>query len=105
MNVRYLYFPDCPSHERGLARLKEVLYGQGLDPEIEIVCVDSDEQAHELGFIGSPTILVDGEDIDPEGLEGQCPALTCRVYRLEDGRYSPLPSEEMIRRALSRTSG
>jgi hypothetical protein len=56
--------------------------------------------AERLGFPGSPTIRIDGVDIDPEGAEQMGTALTCRVYRLEDGRISPLPSQKMIRRAL-----
>lgn len=102
MKVEYFYFPDCLSHAEGLTRLKKVLAEKGLNPEIEITCVTSDEQAQELDFIGSPTILIDGRDVDPQGRKGQSHALTCRVYRLEDGRYSPLPSEQMIRKALER---
>ena len=71
MNIRYLYYPGCHSHEQGLSRLKKVLADQGQNPEIETVCVDSDELARKLGFIGSPTILVDGEDIQG----------TCSQYR------------------------
>ncbi|MBN2289304.1 MAG: DUF2703 domain-containing protein [Candidatus Glassbacteria bacterium] len=104
MRLQFLYYPDCPSHAQGLERLKKVLGGMGLDHQVEVTCVDSEEQARELNFIGSPTVLVDGEDIDPQGLEGQAPALTCRIYRLEDGRFSPLPSEQMILRALERAA-
>ena len=102
MKLEYFYFPDCPSHAEGLTRLKKVLAERGLNPKIEITCVNSDEQAQDLDFIGSPTILVDGRDVDPQGRKGQSHALACRIYRLEDGRYSPLPSEQMIRKALER---
>ena len=49
--------------------------------------------------VGSPTILIDGEDIDPPPIDAYA-ALTCRVYHWADGRFSPLPSPDMIRNAL-----
>lgn len=72
---------------------------EGIDTEIEIVKVETDEQAQRLCFVGSPTILIDGQDIDPPPPDAYY-ALTCRAFRLEDGRISPLPSPDMIRRAL-----
>jgi hypothetical protein len=61
----------------------------------------TDEDAERLRFPGSPTIRVDGVDVDPVGATQMGTALTCRVYRREDGRFSPVPSKEMIRRALA----
>ena len=50
--------------------------------------------------MGSPTIRIDGEDLFPPGEE---PAgLTCRIYRLRDGRVSPLPDPADLREALAR---
>jgi len=66
--------------------------------EVEVFKVETEEQARELRFVGSPTIRVDGQDIDPPTESSY--ALTCRAYRLEDGRISPLPAKDMIRRAL-----
>lgn len=99
MEIKFLYFEDCPSHEDGLARLKEVMAEEGIDSEIEIFRVDTEAQAQALRFTGSPTILVNGEDIvsTPEDAYYN---LTCRVYWLENGRASPLPSKEMIRQAF-----
>jgi hypothetical protein len=71
---------------------------EGVDADIEIVKVENDEQAKRLEFIGSPTIIVNGHDIDQP--TNPYYAVTCRAYTLEDGRISPLPSEAMIRRAL-----
>ena len=58
------------------------------------------DEAVELAFPGSPTIRVDGRDVDPEGASAP-PALTCRVYRLPDGRPSPVPSRKQLEEALS----
>ena len=100
LRIQYLYFADCPSHEEGLARLRKVLAERAAVPEIEIIEVRTEAQARRLKFIGSPTIRIDGRDIDPGGLMGENYALTCRIYHLPEGRFSPLPSEQMIREAL-----
>jgi len=99
MRITFLYFEDCPSHEAGLERLQQVMAEENVRAPIEIIKVETDEQAQHLRFFGSPTILIDGQDIDPAPGDA-FPALTCRAYRLEDGRISPLPSPDMIRRAL-----
>lgn len=99
VNVKFLYYEECPSHEVALDRLRQVLAEEGIQAEIEIIKVETDEQAQRLRFIGSPTILVNGRDIDPPPSDAHY-ALTCRAYRLEDGRISPLPSPDMIRHAL-----
>ena len=98
MQVSFLYYEDCPSHDLALERLGEVIAEEGLPDEVEVIKVESEEQAHDLLFVGSPTIRVDGQDIDPP--RDSPYALTCRAYRLEDDRISPIPSKDMIRRAL-----
>ena len=104
LHVSFLYFEDCPSHELALERLHQVLVEEGIDAEVEVVKVETDAQVEQLHFVGSPTILVEGRDIDPPPADLQF-ALTCRVYRREDGRISPLPSPEMIRRGLRAAAG
>ena len=98
VRVSFLYYEDCPSHNLALERLREVMAEEDTPGELEVVKVETDEQARELRFVGSPTIRVDGQDIDPP-TESRY-ALTCRAYRLEGGRISPLPAKDMIRRAL-----
>jgi hypothetical protein len=98
MRVSFLYYEECPSHELALERLREVMAEEGISSEVEVFKVETEDQARELRFVGSPTIRVDGQDIDPPNDFRY--VLTCRAYRLEDDRISPLPSKGMIRRAL-----
>ncbi len=98
MRVSFLYYEDCPSHDLALERLREVMAEEDTPGEVEVLKVETEEQARELRFVGSPTIRIDGQDIDPPSDPRY--ALTCRVYRLEDDRISPLPSKDMIRRTL-----
>ena len=102
LRIEFLCWSDCPSHPEARQRLGEVLAELEVEAQVEEIEVLTDEVAARLAFPGSPTIRVDGEDVDPLGAEQMGTALTCRVYILEDGRYSPVPSKEMLRRALSR---
>ena len=99
MHIQFLYWEGCPSHDAALERLQQVMAEENIHEEIESVDVETEEQAQSLHFVGSPTILIDGMDIDPPP-EGTFAALTCRVYHWADGRFSPLPSPDMIRVAL-----
>lgn len=99
MKITFLYYEDCPSHDVALDRLQQVMVEEKVDAEVEIIKVETDAQAQRLRFVGSPTIRIDGRDIDPVPSDAYY-ALTCRAYQLEDGRISPLPSPEMMRRAL-----
>ena len=99
--IEFLYWSDCPSHPEARKRLREVLDELGLQAQVEEIEVLADEEAERLAFPGSPTIRVNGVDVDPVGASQTGTALTCRVYILEDGRYSPVPSMDMIRSALA----
>jgi len=98
MKVRFLYSEDCPSHEEALQRLRRLLQEEGVEADLEIVRVDTFEQAERERFPGSPTIMIEGHDICPTADTHYAPA--CRAYVLEDGRVSPLPSVALIRRAI-----
>ncbi|MGC8780373.1 MAG: DF family (seleno)protein [Anaerolineae bacterium] len=102
--MTFLYYEDCPSHDEALARLRQIMAEEGIEADVQVVKVETDEQAAELRFVGSPTIRVAGQDIDPPPADAQF-ALTCRAYRREDGRITPLPPAGLIRRALRAAAG
>lgn len=98
--IEFLWWEECPSWDRALEMLREAMREEGLDPEsVALTEIDSDEDAERAGFPGSPTILIDGADLDPPATEAPR-GLTCRVYRLRDGRASPLPDPQDLREAL-----
>jgi hypothetical protein len=99
MKVTFLYFEDCPSHEVALERLRSVMAKEGIEVQVNIIKVETEEQAHNLQFTGSPTIRINSRDIDPPPADAPY-RLACRAYQLEDGRISPLPSAAIIRRAF-----
>jgi hypothetical protein len=97
--IELLYWDGCPSHPEARALLDQVMRDLRLDDPVVEKEVSTDEEALHLSFPGSPTIRVDGRDIDPAGADTR-PALTCRIYHLPDGRVSPVPSREQLEAAL-----
>ena len=100
MRIELLYWDGCPSYPEALELLQTMLAERGLEAKIELREVRSDEEATTLLFPGSPTIRVDGIDVDAIGARSR-PALTCRIYYLPDGRVSPIPSREQLQEALT----
>ena len=104
MQVELLYWRGCPSWEDAIALARREVEAVGLDPgSLELREVASDDEAEREGFVGSPTIRIDGRDLQPP--TGEPTGLTCRVYRLRDGRISPLPDREDLRDALIEARG
>lgn len=99
MNIQFLYFPDCPSHQDAIKRLRTVLDEMAQFAFIETIRIDTEEEAQHYQFVGSPTIRINGHDIDPVPPSANY-GLSCRIYQWEDGRFSPLPSPDMIRRGI-----
>lgn len=101
MAVELLWWEGCPSTGKALAALRDVLDEEGLDPDAVVQReVRSDGEAERDGFVGSPTIRIDGVEVAP--VDNEPVGLTCRVYRLRDGRISPTPDPEDIRDAIRR---
>jgi hypothetical protein len=99
MRVELLFWAGCPSHPKALADLRQALADTGLDPDCVIVReVDDELGAEAEEFVGSPTIRIDGLDVQPPGDEPT--GLTCRVYARRDGRISPTPDPADLREAL-----
>ena len=84
VHVQLLYFEGCPHRAVVEQRLQSALatIGSG-DHAVEHVRVESPEDAERLGFIGSPTVLVDGRD--PFATGNEQPAMACRVFTTPDG--------------------
>ena len=96
-----MWWEGCPSTDDALSMLREEMEGLGLDVSgIEAREVATDQAAEREGFVGSPTIRVDGADVQPP--RGEPVGLTCRVYRLRDGAISSLPDRHDVKEALAR---
>ena len=83
MKVQFLYFDGCPHWELAETRLREALGVRGGPVEVERVVVDTPEKAESYGFLGSPSVVIEG--VDPFAEPGAPVALSCRLYRTPDG--------------------
>lgn len=99
MKVEVLYFEGCPNHDALFPRLRSLLADKGVDAQIELRRVESVEAAKRERFLGSPTVRIDGEDIDPGASERSDFGLKCRLYRTEEGT-SGIPPEQWIAEAI-----
>jgi hypothetical protein len=100
VRIELYYWGGCPSYPEAQSLLRDVLVERGITEPIELHEVVTQADAIELAFPGSPTIRIDGRDVDPIGASSP-PGLTCRVYRLPDGRPSPVPSRQQLEEALT----
>jgi hypothetical protein len=94
MKVEVLYFEGCPNHLPTLERIKEVLQEESCDAEVREVLVPDMQTAQSVEFLGSPTVRVNGVDIEPSARERKDFGLMCRRY--SEG----IPSHELIRTAV-----
>jgi hypothetical protein len=99
VKISFLYIKGCPNAEPSLNLLKEVLREKGFDVEIEVKEIESEGDAEKYHFLGSPTIQINGQDIERER-RNDPPVLGCRVYRTDSG-YIGVPPRELIARALN----
>ncbi|HXC45289.1 MAG TPA: hypothetical protein VNU24_01680 [Solirubrobacteraceae bacterium] len=99
MTVEFLFWEGCPSHPKALAELREAMRELGLDEaDISVREVSSESDAERERFVGSPTIRIDGVDI--QQAENEPYGLSCRVYYRRDGRVSPTPDPQDVHDAL-----
>ena len=97
--IEVLYFEGCPTWRETVERVERTVERLGVDAGVEAVEVESDQQARDLGFVGSPSVRVDGEDIEPGASAEGTVGLGCRVYPTEEG-MSGMPPVEMVEAAL-----
>lgn len=95
MKIEVLYVPGCPNHKPAVDAVMNVLGSESFWPEISQVPVRSEGEAQALRFPGSPTIRVNGGDVEPESVSSF--GLACRLY----GNGLGVPSEDAIRTAVA----
>lgn len=96
MEFELLYFDGCPSREAFEPRLRELIAEAGLDVQLRQRRVESDEAAQSERFLGSPTLRVEGVDIDPGAAGRSDYGLKCRLYPTEQGLRGAPPDELVL---------
>ena len=95
MKIQVLYFAGCPNHQPAVQRVREVLDKLGVAASVEQVEVKADDDMTALKFTGSPTVLIEGRDIEPAARSGANYAFSCRTYS-----GSGVPPAPMVEQAI-----
>jgi hypothetical protein len=103
MKVEVLYFDGCPNHDALLPRLHELLDSTGASADIELVHIEDTEAAERQRFLGSPTLRIDGEDVEPDAEQRTDFGLKCRLFATPDGLRG-MPADEWVLSALQRAT-
>jgi hypothetical protein len=99
MRIELLYFEGCPNHLPAMEMLREILDSLSRVDQIHQVEVRTQAEAEAIRFVGSPSIRIDGSDIEPWARTAKEFGLSCRTYR--DGpQHGGVPSRELLRRAI-----
>jgi hypothetical protein len=93
--VEVLVFDGCPNVDVALGRARAAVSSANVPVDVRVVRVESEEEARRLRFLGSPTVRVDGVDIEPGAKDRDDFGLQCRVYSV-GGRLEGAPPAEWI---------
>ena len=99
MKIELLYFDGCPNHEALLPRLRQLLELANVSSAVELVNVPDDAAAQRERFLGSPTLRVDGHDVEPGAEERTDFGLKCRLYRTPEG-FAGAPPDAWVLEAV-----
>lgn len=95
MKIEVLYFEDCPNHKPTVERVKQVIDRLGVAADVREVELTQDDDPVIMKFIGSPTVLIDGRDVDPAQRAGASYGFCCRTFGGEG-----MPPVDIIENAI-----
>jgi len=101
LTIRVLYFSGCPNHEPAVALVEGVVQELGANANIEAIDLSDPSQAEAYRFLGSPTLQVNGVDVEPAARKRTDFALSCRTYPNGTG----LPDRELVVDAVREANG
>jgi len=100
MRIEHMFTDDCPNAAETDALVRDAVLDLAPDAEIVSVRVESEDEARRLGFHGSPSVRVDGEDL--EGRREGPFSIACRVYDHGDGMFRGVPPRWLVEAAVLR---
>lgn len=96
VQVQLLHTDGCPNAEAYAPRLRALLADEGIDAPVRLRLLTSDEQARQEQFLGSPTVRINGRDVDPAAQGRLDYGLSCRLYTGPGGLRGTPPDEWII---------
>jgi len=100
-SVEILVFDGCPNAEPARELVALVARDLAIEPEIRIILISDDEAAQSNRFLGSPSVRVDGRDVEPGAEHRTDYAFSCRIYRTPTG-LAGQPDETWLREAMTK---
>lgn len=102
-SIDVLYFAGCPHYRQAVELVHLLVAELPFEADVRSVLVSDAAEASRLRFLGSPTVRVDGRDVEPGAEERTEYVLACRVYRTEGGPAG-VPDPRWIVAALESAS-
>lgn len=100
MKIRLFHNTACHAWQKAGSELKQALKTAGIQADYQVVLIKSQAEAEKYKFPGSPTIQIDGKDIDPAAAQAtQFSVEACRPYFWQGKAYD-FPPAEMVVSAL-----
>jgi hypothetical protein len=99
MTLELLYLPGCPNHGVTVDLVHSVLRAEGVPVEVDEVPIMNYAEASLQSFPGSPTIRVNGQDIESISSDRLAVGLACRTYLVE-GRTQGVPPRSLLEQAI-----
>jgi hypothetical protein len=99
MDVEVLVFEGCPNVEVTLARVRAAVATANVPADVRLLRVRDAGEAKRLRFLGSPTVRIEGVDIEPSAADRKDFGLQCRLY-FAGGRPEGAPPTDSIISAL-----
>lgn len=97
--IEILYFEGCPTHVQARALVEQVLRDEKQEAQITTIKISSLEDAQGHNFIGSPTIRINGRDVEKNARNSRDFGYGCRIY-MDEGHPRGLPPLQMIQDAI-----
>lgn len=101
MTVELLYFEGCPSYATLLTHLQEIIAREGVQSDVELRRIETDEDAQDARFLGSPSVRINGSDVEEAARDRRDFGLKCRLYQTPTG-LTPEPPDDWITAAIHR---
>src|SRR5713101_9071073 len=85
MKIEFLWLQDCPNHQQARTLLLDLLCAKGIETEVDDIDATDPSVANEYRFPGSPTIRIDGRDVEPGFEDPGDYTPRCRLYFTSGG--------------------
>ncbi|HZZ00344.1 MAG TPA: hypothetical protein VFE36_12295 [Candidatus Baltobacteraceae bacterium] len=83
MRIEFLTFEGCPNADIACERVQEALDSEGVHAAVRRVAIETPDDALRVGFLGSPSVRIDGSDVEPEAETRADRGLMCRTYTVD----------------------